>query len=409
VVWTPEYDRGVAAGGLESPGPLERHLKSFFYVAPAPEDWTEEQKESYLREYNDYMQQIFCIHEAMPGHYVNGWYSNQFPSLVRALLGSGTFVEGWALYSEKMMLDAGYTGPDPRLVLSRLKWNLRVIINTIIDVGLHTRTMTEQEALTLMIHGGFQEESEARNKIVRPRSRPCSLRPTSWAWRASGKSSGCTRKDEKKFDPKTFNERVLSFGNPPLDLLEEMVLPRNRKNETPNTKPRGAKPRKAKPRARALDDLFQVCKVLRGERGCPWDKSQTITSLTPYILEETHEVIDAIAADEHGKLKEEIGDLLFLLIFLIEIADEKGLFTPADVVGVCEEKMKRRHPHVFGRKSVKKTKDVLKQWEEIKLEEEPAQASLLRAVPTLPSLVASFRLQEKAPPSGSTGRGLRTS
>ncbi len=163
------------------------------------------------------------------------------------------------------------------------------------------------------------------------------------------------------------------------------------------TTPRGARPQKTKPHARALDDLFEVCKVLRGERGCPWDRSQTITSLTPYILEETHEVIDAIAAGEHGKLKEEIGDLLFLLIFLIEIADEKGLFTPADVVGVCEEKMKRRHPHVFGRKTVKKTKDVLKQWEEIKLEEEPAQASLLEGLsPTLPSLVASFRLQEKA-------------
>ena len=177
------------------------------------------------------------------------------------------------------------------------------------------------------------------------------------------------------------------------------------------TKPRGAglrggaerrtkqrpAPRGRKPRARALDDLFQVCKVLRGERGCPWDRSQTITSLTPYILEETHEVIDAIAAGEHAKLKEEIGDLLFLLIFCIEIADENGLFSPADVVGVCEEKMKRRHPHVFGRKTVKKTKDVLKQWEEIKLEEEPAQTSLLEGLsPTLPSLVASFRLQEKA-------------
>ncbi len=148
---------------------------------------------------------------------------------------------------------------------------------------------------------------------------------------------------------------------------------------------------------RALDDLFELCKVLRGEGGCPWDRSQTITSLTPYILEETHEVIDAIAACEHGKLKEEIGDLLFLLIFCIEIAEENGLFTLADVVRMSEEKMKRRHPHVFGKKSVKKTRDVLRQWEEIKLEEEPTQASLLEGLsPTLPSLVASFRLQEKA-------------
>ncbi len=225
VVWTPEYDRGVAAGGLESPGPLERHLKSFFYVAPAPEDWTEEQKESYLREYNDYMQQIFCIHEAMPGHYVNGWYSNQFPSLVRALLSSGAFVEGWALYSEKMVLDAGYTGPDPRLELSRQKWILRVIINTIIDAGLHTRTMTEQEALTLMIHGGFQEESEARNKIVR--ASVTSVQLTTYFVGVDGIweiERLYKEKVKDKFDRKAFNEKLLSFGNPPLDLLKEMML-----------------------------------------------------------------------------------------------------------------------------------------------------------------------------------------
>ncbi|MBN1504925.1 MAG: DUF885 domain-containing protein [Candidatus Eisenbacteria bacterium] len=225
VQWTPEFERGVAAGGLESPGALERNLKSFFYVAPVPDDWTEEQKESYLREYNDYMQQIFCIHEALPGHYVNGWYSNQFPSLVRALLSSGTFLEGWAVYSEKMMLDEGYADFDPRLALSRLKWNLRVIINTIIDVGLHTRTMTEQEALDLMIHGGFQEESEARNKIVR--ASVTSVQLTTYfvgvegMWRIERLYRD---KMKDKFSRKAFNEKVLSFGNPPLDLLEEMML-----------------------------------------------------------------------------------------------------------------------------------------------------------------------------------------
>ena len=225
VEWTPEFERGVAAGGLESPGPLEGNLKSFFYVAPVAPDWTEEQKESYLREYNDYMQQIFCIHEALPGHYVNGWYSNQFPSLVRALLGSGPFVEGWAVYSEKMMLDAGYTGPDPKLELSREKWVLRVIINTIIDVGLHTRTMTEQEALDLMIHGGFQEESEARNKIVR--ASVTSVQLTTYFVGVEGLWQLERLYKEKvgdKFDRKAFNERLLSFGNPPLDLLKEMVL-----------------------------------------------------------------------------------------------------------------------------------------------------------------------------------------
>jgi len=146
-----------------------------------------------------------------------------------------------------------------------------------------------------------------------------------------------------------------------------------------------------------LDSLFSLCKRLRGKGGCPWDRSQTITSLTPYILEETHELIDAIAAKENEKLKEELGDVIFLLIFCIEIAQERGLFTLAEVVRSTDEKMKRRHPHVFGRKSLKKHEEVLKQWEEIKLQEEPEQTSLLEGgSPTLSPLVASFRLQEKA-------------
>jgi len=169
---------------------------------------------------------------------------------------------------------------------------------------------------------------------------------------------------------------------------------------------KGGKPRKtrkgrgggsAKSVAPGLDRLFSLCKRLRGKDGCPWDKSQTITSLTPYILEETHELTDAIATEEGDRLKDELGDLIFLLIFCIEIAQEQGLFTLADVVKSTEEKMKRRHPHVFGRKGLKKREEVLRQWEEIKLREEPSQISLLEGgSATLSSLIASFRLQEKA-------------
>ncbi|MFH0777616.1 MAG: nucleoside triphosphate pyrophosphohydrolase [Candidatus Eisenbacteria bacterium] len=155
--------------------------------------------------------------------------------------------------------------------------------------------------------------------------------------------------------------------------------------------------RRSGPRDTGLERLFSICKVLRGKKGCPWDRSQTLTSLTPYIQEETHEVIDAIAQKEHAKLKDEIGDLLFLLIFCVEIAQEKGLFTIKEVVASAEEKMKRRHPHVFGKKSLGKKEEVLRQWEEIKLAEEPEQSFLLEGLsPTLSPLVGSFRLQEKA-------------
>jgi len=225
VEWTPEFERGVADGGLESPGPFEANQKAFFYVAPVHAEWTDEQKESFLREYNDYLEEIFCIHEALPGHYVQGWYANRFPSLVRAMLGSGPFVEGWAVYSEQMMLDAGYKGGDLKLQLSELKWLLRVIINAIIDPGLHTGTMTEKEALDLMIHGGFQEESEARGKIVRASLTSTQL-PTYFVGvegiRDIEKLYRKTTGD--RFSQKEFNEKLLSFGAPPLKYLKEMML-----------------------------------------------------------------------------------------------------------------------------------------------------------------------------------------
>ncbi|UCF77911.1 MAG: nucleoside triphosphate pyrophosphohydrolase [Candidatus Eiseniibacteriota bacterium] len=146
-----------------------------------------------------------------------------------------------------------------------------------------------------------------------------------------------------------------------------------------------------------LDSLLPLCRVLRGEQGCPWDRRQTISSLTPYILEEAHELIDAIAAEQHSKLAEELGDLIFLLVFCIEIARERGLFTLNDVVTSTQEKMRRRHPHVFGETDIREPGEVCRQWEEIKLQEEPEQSSLLEGLsPTLSALVASFRLQEKA-------------
>jgi uncharacterized protein (DUF885 family) len=225
VEWTPEFQRGVADGGLESPGPLEANQKAFFYVAPVHNEWTEQEKESFLREYNDYLERIFCIHEALPGHYVQGWYANRFPSLVRAMLGNGAFVEGWAVYSEQMMLDAGYGGGDPKLQLSELKWLLRVIINAIIDPGLHAGTMTEKEAMDLMIHGGFQEEREARGKIVRASLTSGQL-PTYFVGVEGIRDIAklYRKKMGDKFNQKDFNEKLLSFGAPPLKYLKEMML-----------------------------------------------------------------------------------------------------------------------------------------------------------------------------------------
>jgi uncharacterized protein (DUF885 family) len=167
--WTPVFLRAFGGAMLDSPGPLDQGQKAFFAITPVPEDWTEEQAESYLREDNDRMLRLLTIHEAVPGHYLQGVYANRCPSLARSIFWSGVFAEGWAVYVTQVMLDVGYGGDDPALLLTHWKFYLRAVINAIIDVRIHTQNMTEDEAVRLMVEGGFQEESEARNKWNRAR------------------------------------------------------------------------------------------------------------------------------------------------------------------------------------------------------------------------------------------------
>jgi uncharacterized protein (DUF885 family) len=167
--WTPVFLRAFGGAMLDSPGPLDKGQKAFFAITPIPDDWTEEQAESYLREDNDRMLRLLTIHEAVPGHYLQGVYANRCPSIARAIFWSGVFAEGWAVYVTQVMMDVGYGADDPALLLTHWKFYLRAVINAIIDVRIHTQDMTEDEAVSLMVEGGFQEESEARNKWNRAR------------------------------------------------------------------------------------------------------------------------------------------------------------------------------------------------------------------------------------------------
>jgi tetrapyrrole methylase family protein/MazG family protein len=136
-------------------------------------------------------------------------------------------------------------------------------------------------------------------------------------------------------------------------------------------------------------------KRLRGENGCPWDHEQTHESLKPYLLEETYEVLEAIDKQDDEEMSEELGDLLLQIVFHAQIATEKGKFTIDDVARKIVEKLKRRHPHVFGKTKVKGSDEVLKNWEEIKKDE--GKLSVLAGVPDhLPALLRARRVQEKA-------------
>ena len=170
VQWTPEFLRSFAGAMLDAPGPLDVGQKTFFSITPAEDDWGPDELESWLRELNSRHLRLLTIHEAVPGHYLQGAYANQSGgSLLRRVFASGLFAEGWAVYVTQVILDRGYGGGDPALWLQHWKFYLRTVVNTILDVRIHCLGMTREEALELMIDGAFQERAEAEAKDERAR------------------------------------------------------------------------------------------------------------------------------------------------------------------------------------------------------------------------------------------------
>jgi uncharacterized protein (DUF885 family) len=167
--WTPVFLRAFGGAMLSSPGPLDRGQKAIFSITPIPDDWTPERAESSLREDNARMLRLLTIHEAVPGHYLQGVYANRTGSMARTIFGSGVYAEGWAVYVTQVMMEVGYDRDDPALLLTHWKYYLRAVVNALIDVGIHTAGMTEDEAVSLMIDGAFQEEAQARAKYNRAR------------------------------------------------------------------------------------------------------------------------------------------------------------------------------------------------------------------------------------------------
>jgi uncharacterized protein (DUF885 family) len=224
VIAMPEFKRGVAIAYCDSPGPLEKNGKTFFAVAPTPKDWTKERKESFFREYNNYMIRDLTVHEAMPGHYLQLAHANEFraPTLVRAIFQSGTFIEGWAVYCEQMMAEQSYGGPEVKM--QQLKMRLRAIANAILDQSIHAGNMSEQEAMDLMTKEAFQQEGEAVAKWKRAR-----LTSTQLSTYFVGVSEHLDLRDKAKakagasFDQKKYNDQVISYGSPPVKYVRELM------------------------------------------------------------------------------------------------------------------------------------------------------------------------------------------
>jgi uncharacterized protein (DUF885 family) len=164
VIVMPEFQRGAAVAYCDWAGPLERNGATFYAISPPPADWTPARVASQFREYNSAALKDITVHEAMPGHYLQGAHANavHYRTLVRPMTGSGTFVEGWAVYAEQIMAEAGFGGDETRM--AQLKIRLRVAINAILDHRLHVDGMSEQDAMRLMMEDGYQEEGEAAGK-----------------------------------------------------------------------------------------------------------------------------------------------------------------------------------------------------------------------------------------------------
>lgn len=220
---TPGYMRGIAGASISAPGPYEKMRPTFYNVTPL-DHYSEEEAESYLREYNHYILQILNIHEAVPGHYTQLMYANESPSLIKSLFGNGTMIEGWACYVERMMLEEGYGNNAPEMWLMYYKWNLRELCNMLIDIGVHAEEMTQEDVMDILVNEAFQESAEAEGKWKRVQYTSVQL----CSYYTGLIEILQLREDVKTdlgedFSLKAFHEEFLSYGSAPVKYIRELM------------------------------------------------------------------------------------------------------------------------------------------------------------------------------------------
>ncbi len=224
IIEMPEFQRGNSLAYLNGAPALDPDAPSFYAISPPAKDWTPQRTQSLLEEYNRHMLQILTIHEAYPGHYVQLEYSSRTPSFLRRVLQSGVMIEGWAVYTEQMMLDQGYGEGNLQLRLNQLKFYLRAVCNAILDHKLHAGNMTDDEAIKLMVDGAFQSQEEASLKLVRAKQTSTQL-STYFVGRMAHvrMREQMQRELGEKFSLARYHEAVLSQGSVPMKYLPELV------------------------------------------------------------------------------------------------------------------------------------------------------------------------------------------
>lgn len=227
IIEMPEFQRGNSVAFLNQAPPLDPQAVSFYAVSPPPRDWDTRRVNSFLEEYNRRMLRILTIHEAYPGHYVQLEYSSRHPSMLRRVLFSGVFAEGWAVYTEQVMLDQGYGKGDPALRLLQLKWYLRAVTNAILDHKMHCSGMTDDEALQLLTQRAFQSEGEALGKVIRAKQSSCQLSTYFVGRMAFHRLRQAVQREQgERFELGRYHEAVLAHGTLPVKYLPELVRER---------------------------------------------------------------------------------------------------------------------------------------------------------------------------------------
>jgi hypothetical protein len=231
IIATPLFMRGIygVAGAVFAPA-LQPALESFYWVTPIPSDWPAERAEAKLREYNRYKMLTLTVHEALPGHVVQGEYANrvlpEWRRLLRSVYGNTPYVEGWAVYTEHVMEAAGVNGGDPvKARLTALKGMLRLYANAIIDIRLHTMGMAPEDAVTLMTQQAFQEKPEAEGKLQRAQLDYVQLN----TYLAGLQEWTTLRRDAERAEGKSFNlcryhDTVLLYGPIPVPAVRRLYM-----------------------------------------------------------------------------------------------------------------------------------------------------------------------------------------
>ncbi len=220
----PAYMAGVAGASISAPGPYDKNGNTYYNVGSLS-GWPKEKAESYLREYNDYILQILNIHEAIPGHYTQLVYANQSPSIIKSIFGNGAMIEGWAVYTERMMLENGYGNNEPEMWLMYYKWNLRTTCNTILDYGVHVNNLPKDSALNLLINEAFQQKAEAEGKWKRVSVTQVQLCSYFTGYTEIYDFKEDLKKiDGDKFSLKQFHENFLSYGSAPVRYIKSLML-----------------------------------------------------------------------------------------------------------------------------------------------------------------------------------------